>query len=206
MKWYIAGSLLLIAVYFFNGHNNNDFERNSLQSGKSKVTQVNKEKTNYIESNISSNIKEEIDPEQMETKETRYVGSSKNEKILPSNILNKILLLKKGDKNDIPLQKEIAGLEIDLINKLKTMRGLEEDTYNLLENILDSDIIDIERKKYVINILNSINNNDANKILIKVYDNTEDIELKKAILKLKNQVSHTLLALEAEKNGYLDDL
>jgi hypothetical protein len=122
----------------------------------------------------------------------------------PITILKKLLSL-LSNENNLSSKKEINVLENILISKIRYLKGLEEDIYNMLKESINSDDIEIEKKKYLVNLLNVINTDEAKTLLIEIYNNLENMELKKEILELEKPIGYTLSALEAKENNDLDN-
>ena len=122
--------------------------------------------------------------------------------IAPIDILEKIFLLRKGKENNESLQKKIATVEYELMNKLENES--KQDTYNMFKKLLNSEETNIENKKYVIDFLEAIGTSESKILLVETYQNTEEEEIKEKISKLDTPEVYTLLALEANQNDDTD--
>ena len=202
MKPYIIGIAILfsIATYFFITSNEENITQNKVESSKTKEyissidTAIEEEqKTNYNEQKVVIAKKNQIESKQ-ENKEVQVFDKNS----APLDILDKILSLKNGDKDEMSSQKTIADLESILISKLQNKS--EEDAYSMFKKLLDLDETTVEDKKYIVDLLEAVGTDDSGALLVDMYTNSESDELKEKISKVDTPEVYTLLALEANQN------
>ena len=210
MKIYIVGItiLFIIGSYFFITKDENSISLKKVESTKNKEhvssidTSIEKEqKINYYKQENVIAKKDKISPKQVKIVENQEIQLF-DENSAPLDMLDKIFLLRKGDKNDIPLQKDIASLESTLVAKLQN--NPNEETYSMFKKLLNLEETTVEDKKYIVDLLEAVGTDDSKALLVEMYQNSDNEELKEKISKLDTPEVYTLLALEANQNGDTD--
>lgn len=203
MKIYIIGITILFAIgtYMFIVDDNNQQKVKSTQPNKSISLINNRKKEVKLVENFNKDkieiIKKEERPKKVLIEENQDTQLF-DENSAPLDILEKIFSLRKGNKDDIPLQKQISSLESTLVYKLQNKS--EEETYSMLKKFLALEETTEEDKKYMVDLLEVVGTDDSRALLVEMYINSESDEIKEKISKLNTPEVYTLLALDATQN------
>ena len=209
MKKYIIVGIFIIfslIIYSLISENFDNTENKNFNKKDKQVTSAKNEHNEEEEMLVDENqnkfeIKKEDKIEEVLVENTQNIELVEDN-IIAIDILEEIFSLRKGDKTNVPLQKEIAGLESTLLSKLQNESST--DVYGMFKKILHLEESNIEDKKYIIDFLEAIGTSESKILLVETYQNTEEEEIKEKISKLDTPEVYTLLALEANQNDDTD--
>jgi len=207
-KSYIIGIfiLFLIGSYFFfteKGVNNQEnIYQKKVNDYSGFTNDIDEEKKEISLHKNQDTMKKENNFYKISQEDKSLDDNFMENNIVPIDILEKIFLLRKGKENNESLQKKIATVEYELMNKLENES--KQDTYNMFKKLLNSEETNIENKKYIIDFLEAIGTSESKILLVETYQNTEEEEIKEKISKLDTPEVYTLLALEANQNDDTD--